>query len=158
MSSNIFSPVFFSCRMLCRVFANSLCPSDLVKAQKLDKSSTGWVRSRIHHWKEDRFAKAKLNSRPIPQTLSVNADMLDFANCNSETGPVLSWLMSKSFLTTDKLIELLRKTKPVKSSHWVYSNSSVYCHWHQSTFPSSLIKTTYISCTYFTYPCAQSWL
>ncbi|KAM9477380.1 phospholipid-transporting ATPase VD isoform 2-T3 [Clarias gariepinus] len=77
-------------RMLCRVFANSLCPSDLVKAQKLDKSSTGWVRSRIHHWKEDRFAKAKLNSRPIPQTLSVNADMLDFANCNSETGPVLS--------------------------------------------------------------------
>ncbi|XP_060781661.1 probable phospholipid-transporting ATPase VD isoform X2 [Neoarius graeffei] len=77
-------------RILCRTLSNSLCPSDLVKAQKLDKSSTGQYWHSIHHRRENKSAKEKLNSRPIPRTLSVNADMPHFANCSSETGPVLS--------------------------------------------------------------------
>ncbi|XP_053476875.1 probable phospholipid-transporting ATPase VD isoform X1 [Ictalurus furcatus] len=77
-------------RVFYHALSNSLCPSDLVKAQKLDKSFTGQRWSSMHHWEEDKSAKEKLNSRPIPQTLSVNADMPHFANCSSEIGPVPS--------------------------------------------------------------------
>ncbi|KAF4090183.1 hypothetical protein AMELA_G00049150 [Ameiurus melas] len=77
-------------RVFYRALSNSLCPSDLVKAQKLDESSTGQHWSSIHHWKEDKSAKENLNSRPIPQTLHVNNDMPHFANCSLEIGPVPS--------------------------------------------------------------------
>ncbi|XP_017319684.1 probable phospholipid-transporting ATPase VD isoform X2 [Ictalurus punctatus] len=77
-------------RLFYHALSNSLCPSDLVKAQKLDKSFTRQRWNNMHHWEEDKSAKEKLNSRPIPQTLSVNADMPHFANCSSEIGPVPS--------------------------------------------------------------------
>ncbi|KAF7710614.1 probable phospholipid-transporting ATPase VD isoform X1 [Silurus meridionalis] len=77
-------------RILCRALSNSLCPSDLVKAQKLGKSSTGQYWGNKHHWKENGSAKENLNSRLFPQTLSVNADMPHFVNCTSEAGPVPS--------------------------------------------------------------------
>ncbi|XP_060728184.1 probable phospholipid-transporting ATPase VD isoform X1 [Tachysurus vachellii] len=75
-------------RVLCRALSNSICPSDIVKAQKLDKSSKGQYWSSVQHRKEDKSAKEKSNSRLLPQTLSVNVDMPHFANCSSEPGPV----------------------------------------------------------------------
>ncbi|XP_058241643.1 probable phospholipid-transporting ATPase VD isoform X2 [Hemibagrus wyckioides] len=75
-------------RLLCRVLSNSICPSDIVKAQKLDRSSTWQYWNSVQQRKEDKSAKVKLNSRLLPQTLSLNADMRHFANCSSEAGPV----------------------------------------------------------------------
>ncbi|KAK3573893.1 hypothetical protein QTP86_032986 [Hemibagrus guttatus] len=77
-------------RVLCRALSNSICPSDVVKAQKLDKSSTGLYWNSVQQRKEDKYCKVKLNSRLLPQTLSLNADIPYFANCSSETGPVPS--------------------------------------------------------------------
>ncbi|XP_027005997.1 phospholipid-transporting ATPase VD [Tachysurus fulvidraco] len=75
-------------RVLCRALSNTICPSDVVKAHKLDKSSKGQYWSSVQHRKEDKSAKERFNSRLLPQTLSVNADMPYFANCSSEPGPV----------------------------------------------------------------------
>ncbi|TSW48746.1 putative phospholipid-transporting ATPase VD [Bagarius yarrelli] len=77
-------------RVLCRALSNSICPSNLVKAQKQDKSLTMKYWGSIHRWKKAKSAKDKLNSRLVPQTLNVNTDMPQYANCSSEAGPVPS--------------------------------------------------------------------
>ncbi|XP_072533873.1 phospholipid-transporting ATPase VD isoform X2 [Salminus brasiliensis] len=77
-------------RILFRALCNSICPSDLVKAQKLDKSVLEQYWATIHQWKEKRPVRQKLNSKHNPQTLSVNADIPDSVDCTLEAGAVPS--------------------------------------------------------------------
>uniref|UniRef100_A0AAR2LEH4 Phospholipid-transporting ATPase n=1 Tax=Pygocentrus nattereri TaxID=42514 RepID=A0AAR2LEH4_PYGNA len=77
-------------RVLCRALLNSICPSDLVKAQKLDRSLLEQYWATIHQWKENKLDRQKLKSKHVPQTLSVNADVPHSVDCSQEPISVLS--------------------------------------------------------------------
>ncbi|XP_056326707.1 probable phospholipid-transporting ATPase VD [Danio aesculapii] len=76
-------------RMMSRAFSNSICPSDLVKAQKIERLSAQDYSSSLQKWKENKAAQS-LSSRPVPQNLSVNADIPSLIECAAEAGAVLS--------------------------------------------------------------------
>ncbi|XP_036429795.1 LOW QUALITY PROTEIN: probable phospholipid-transporting ATPase VD [Colossoma macropomum] len=76
-------------RVLCRALLNSICPSDLVKAQKLDKSVLEQYWATIHQWKENKPDSQKASNH-VPQTLSVNADVPHSVDCSQEAVSVLS--------------------------------------------------------------------
>ncbi|KAL6487379.1 hypothetical protein MHYP_G00040050 [Metynnis hypsauchen] len=77
-------------RVLCRALLNSICPSDLVKAQKLDRSVLEQYWATIHEWKENKPDRQKLKSKHVPQTLNVNADVPHSVECSQEPISVLS--------------------------------------------------------------------
>ncbi|XP_005156631.2 phospholipid-transporting ATPase VD isoform X1 [Danio rerio] len=76
-------------RMLSRAFSNTICPSDLVKAQKIERLSAQDYSSSLQKWKENK-ATQRVSSRPVPQNLSVNADIPSLTECAAEGGAVLS--------------------------------------------------------------------
>ncbi|KTF74833.1 hypothetical protein cypCar_00017135 [Cyprinus carpio] len=76
-------------RILCRTFCNTICPSDLVRAQKMERLSAQDYSTSLRQWKENKAAQ-RLSSRHVPQNLSVNADMPHLTDCIAEAGAVLS--------------------------------------------------------------------
>uniref|UniRef100_A0A8C1PQF0 Phospholipid-transporting ATPase n=1 Tax=Cyprinus carpio TaxID=7962 RepID=A0A8C1PQF0_CYPCA len=76
-------------RILCRTFCNTICPSDLVRAQKMERLSAQDYSMSLRQWKENKAAQ-RLSSRHVPQNLSVNADMPHLTDCIAEAGAVLS--------------------------------------------------------------------
>ncbi|XP_051508144.1 phospholipid-transporting ATPase VD-like isoform X1 [Myxocyprinus asiaticus] len=76
-------------RMLLRVFCNTFCPSDLVRAQKMEKLPPEDYFSRVRQWRDNKATK-KLSPRHIPQSLTVNADAPNLTDCIPEAGAVLS--------------------------------------------------------------------
>ncbi|KAI4892075.1 hypothetical protein NFI96_022383 [Prochilodus magdalenae] len=77
-------------RILWRTLSNSICPSDMVKAQKLDKSILEQYCTSVHQWKDNKPDRQKVNPKQVPQTLSVNADVRPTGDCSLEAGSVLS--------------------------------------------------------------------
>uniref|UniRef100_A0A672SBV3 Phospholipid-transporting ATPase n=1 Tax=Sinocyclocheilus grahami TaxID=75366 RepID=A0A672SBV3_SINGR len=76
-------------RILCRAFRSTICPSDLVRAQKMERLSAQDYSTSLRQWKENKAAQ-RLSSRHVPQNLSVNADMPHLTECIAEAGAVLS--------------------------------------------------------------------
>uniref|UniRef100_A0A671SL59 Phospholipid-transporting ATPase n=1 Tax=Sinocyclocheilus anshuiensis TaxID=1608454 RepID=A0A671SL59_9TELE len=76
-------------RILCRAFCSTICPSDLVRAQKMERLSAQDYYMSLRQWKENKAAQ-RLSSRHVPQNLSVNADMPHLTECIAEAGAVLS--------------------------------------------------------------------
>ncbi|KAK2896579.1 hypothetical protein Q8A67_011067 [Cirrhinus molitorella] len=76
-------------RIMFRVFCNSICPSDLVRAQKMERLPPRDYYASLQQWKENKAAQ-RLSSRHVPQNLSVNADVPHLIDCNAEVGAVLS--------------------------------------------------------------------
>uniref|UniRef100_A0A8C1ZIM6 Phospholipid-transporting ATPase n=1 Tax=Cyprinus carpio TaxID=7962 RepID=A0A8C1ZIM6_CYPCA len=76
-------------QILCRTFCNTICPSDLVRAQKMERLSAQDYSMSLRQWKENKAAQ-RLSSRHVPQNLSVNADMPHLTDCIAEAGAVLS--------------------------------------------------------------------
>uniref|UniRef100_A0A673LGY6 Phospholipid-transporting ATPase n=1 Tax=Sinocyclocheilus rhinocerous TaxID=307959 RepID=A0A673LGY6_9TELE len=76
-------------RILCRAFCSTICPSDLVRAQKMEILSAQDYSTSLRQWKENKAAQ-RLSSRHVPQNLSVNADMPHLTECIAEAGAVLS--------------------------------------------------------------------
>ncbi|XP_043111490.1 probable phospholipid-transporting ATPase VD isoform X2 [Puntigrus tetrazona] len=76
-------------RILCRAFCNTICPSDLVRAQKMERLSAQDYSMSLQQWKHNRVSQ-RLSSRRVPQNLSVNADMPHLTDCIAEAGAVLS--------------------------------------------------------------------
>ncbi|XP_051504011.1 phospholipid-transporting ATPase VD-like isoform X3 [Myxocyprinus asiaticus] len=68
-------------RILFHAFCNTIYPSDLVRAQKIEKFPSEEYYSCVRQWRENKAAQ-KLSLRHIPQSLSVNA-------CIPEAGAVL---------------------------------------------------------------------
>ncbi|XP_066534588.1 probable phospholipid-transporting ATPase VD [Hoplias malabaricus] len=78
-------------RVLCRVLCNSIFPTDLVKAQILNKSVLEQYWATVHQWKEKNPARQKCNSKHMPQTaVSVNADVSNSVDCSQTIGSVVS--------------------------------------------------------------------
>ncbi len=90
----IYSWLFLCHRILCRAFCNTICPSDLVRAQKMERLSAQDYSTSFRQWKENKAAQ-RLSSRHVPQNLSVNADMSHSTDCIAEAGAVLSWPIRK---------------------------------------------------------------
>lgn len=84
--------LFLCFRILFRAFCNSVCPSDLVRAQKMERLSAQDYSSSLRQWRENKAAQ-----RHIPQNLSVNADMPHLTDCIAEQGAVLSWPITVCF-------------------------------------------------------------
>uniref|UniRef100_A0A8C2H816 Phospholipid-transporting ATPase n=1 Tax=Cyprinus carpio TaxID=7962 RepID=A0A8C2H816_CYPCA len=76
-------------RILVRAFCNTICPSDLVRAQKMERLSAQDYSMSLRQWKENKAAQ-RLSSRHVPQNFSVNADMPHLTDCIAEAGTVLS--------------------------------------------------------------------
>ncbi|XP_058651191.1 probable phospholipid-transporting ATPase VD [Onychostoma macrolepis] len=76
-------------RILCRAFCNTICPSDLVRAQKMERLSAQDYFMSLRQWKENKAAQ-RPSSRHVPQNLSVNVDMPHLTDCIAEAGAVLS--------------------------------------------------------------------
>ncbi|ROK15855.1 putative phospholipid-transporting ATPase VD [Anabarilius grahami] len=72
-------------RILFRAFCNTVCPSDLVRAQKMERLSAQDYSSSLRQWRENKAAQ-----KHVPQNLSVNADMPYLTDCIAEQGAVLS--------------------------------------------------------------------
>ncbi|XP_077093526.1 phospholipid-transporting ATPase VD isoform X2 [Siphateles boraxobius] len=72
-------------RILFRAFCNTIFPSDLVRAQKMERLSAQDYSSSLQKWRENKAAQ-----RHVPQNLSVNADMPHLKDCIAERGTVLS--------------------------------------------------------------------
>ncbi|XP_051772106.1 probable phospholipid-transporting ATPase VD isoform X1 [Ctenopharyngodon idella] len=72
-------------RILFRAFCNTVCPTDLVRAQKMERLSAQDYSSSLRQWRENKAAQ-----RRVPQNLSVNADMPHLTDCFAEQGAVLS--------------------------------------------------------------------
>lgn len=85
--------LFLCFRILFRAFCNTVCPSDLVRAQKMERLSAQDYSSSLRQWRESTAAQ-----RHVPQNLSVNADMPYLTDCIAEQGAVLSWPITKSLL------------------------------------------------------------
>uniref|UniRef100_A0A672MMW1 Phospholipid-transporting ATPase n=1 Tax=Sinocyclocheilus grahami TaxID=75366 RepID=A0A672MMW1_SINGR len=83
------SCLFLCHRILFRAFCNAICPSDLVRAQKMERLSAQDYSMSLRQWKENKAAQ-RLSSRHVPRNLSVNADMPHLTDCISEAGAVLS--------------------------------------------------------------------
>ncbi|XP_039527793.1 probable phospholipid-transporting ATPase VD isoform X3 [Pimephales promelas] len=66
-------------RILFRAFCNTIFPSDLVKAQKMERLSAQDYFSSLKKWRENKAAQ-----KPVPQNLSVNADMPHLTDCIAE--------------------------------------------------------------------------
>uniref|UniRef100_A0A8C1RJH6 Phospholipid-transporting ATPase n=1 Tax=Cyprinus carpio TaxID=7962 RepID=A0A8C1RJH6_CYPCA len=82
--------ILFLChRILVRAFCNTICPSDLVRAQKMERLSAQDYSMSLRQWKENKAAQ-RLSSRHVPQNFSVNADMPHLTDCIAEAGTVLS--------------------------------------------------------------------
>uniref|UniRef100_A0A9J7XMS1 Phospholipid-transporting ATPase n=1 Tax=Cyprinus carpio carpio TaxID=630221 RepID=A0A9J7XMS1_CYPCA len=81
--------LFLCHRILVRAFCNTICPSDLVRAQKMERLSAQDYSMSLRQWKENKAAQ-RLSSRHVPQNFSVNADMPHLTDCIAEAGTVLS--------------------------------------------------------------------
>lgn len=77
--------LFLCLRILFRAFCNTVFPSDLMRAQKMEKLSAQDYSSSIRQWRENKAAQ-----RHVPQNLSVNADTPHLTDCIAEQGSVLS--------------------------------------------------------------------
>ncbi|XP_073690210.1 phospholipid-transporting ATPase VD isoform X2 [Garra rufa] len=76
-------------RILFHVFCNTICPSDLARAQKMERLSAQDYCTSLQQWKKNKAAQ-RLPSRHVPQNLSVNADEPHLTDCNAEAGTILS--------------------------------------------------------------------
>uniref|UniRef100_A0A4W4GAY7 Phospholipid-transporting ATPase n=1 Tax=Electrophorus electricus TaxID=8005 RepID=A0A4W4GAY7_ELEEL len=76
-------------RVLYRVLFNSICPSDLVRAQILERSSPEYW-PKIHRWKKNKPAMQKQNSMHVSKCFSVNADGTHSVASTSQTGSIFS--------------------------------------------------------------------
>lgn len=76
--------LFLCLRILFRAFCNTIFPSDLVRAQKMERFSAQEYSSSLQKWRENKA------QRHVPQSLSVNADMPHLTDCIAEPGTVLS--------------------------------------------------------------------
>ncbi|KAK7148779.1 hypothetical protein R3I93_012961 [Phoxinus phoxinus] len=72
-------------RILFRAFCNTIIPSDLVRAQKMERLSAQDYYSSLQKWRENKAAQ-----RHVPQNLSVNADMPHLTDRIAGPGAVLS--------------------------------------------------------------------
>ncbi|TRY82205.1 hypothetical protein DNTS_003391 [Danionella cerebrum] len=76
-------------RILFRAFSNTTCPSDLVRAQKMERLPAQDYESSLKKWKKSKTTE-RLSPRGVPQNPSVNADASNITECAPRSGAVLS--------------------------------------------------------------------
>lgn len=76
-------------RILFRAICNTVCPSDLVKAQKIEILPPEDYCASVKQWKETKAA-GEAPPKNILQSLSMNADVPNLTDCIQEAGAVVS--------------------------------------------------------------------
>lgn len=76
-------------RILFRAICNTVCPSDLVKAQKIEILPPEAYCSSIKQWKETKAA-GEPSPKNILHSFSMNADVPNLTDCIQEAGAVVS--------------------------------------------------------------------